>query len=167
MKFTGGCAGQSTAECHAQGDLPGQRPEGRYPRTDYAGKSHVAYRPLQDAGIEALTGRFGGAGVSGRSVLMDAMGGAIARVGPGGTAFPHRRALFCVQYLANGDDLAWLRAAHQAMEPHLGGAAYVNYVDPDLRDWRRAYYGANLGRLAKVKAAYDPRSLLRFPQSVR
>ncbi|MFI0357885.1 FAD-binding oxidoreductase [Actinomadura sp. 9N407] len=167
MKFTGGCAGQSADECHAQGDLPGQRPEGRFPRTDYAGKSHIAYMPLSDGGIGALVGRFGGSGVSGRSVLMDAMGGAIRKVGPADTAFPHRRALFCVQYLANGDDLGWLRATHRAMEPHLGGAAYVNYIDPDLRDWRRAYYGGNLDRLVKVKAAYDPESLLRFPQAVR
>ncbi|MEW2358367.1 FAD-binding oxidoreductase [Spirillospora sp. NPDC029432] len=167
MKFTGGCAGQSTEECHAQGDLPGQRPGGRFPRTDYSGKSHIAYRPLTEAGIGALLGRFtGGNGVAGRSVLMDAMGGAIARVRPGDTAFPHRRALFCVQYLANGGDLGWLRAAHRAMEPHLGGAAYVNYVDPDLDDGGRAYYGANLGRLARAKAAYDPGALLRAPQGV-
>ncbi|GAA2419536.1 FAD-binding oxidoreductase [Actinomadura vinacea] len=167
MKFTGGCAGRSTAACHAPGDLPGQRPEGSYPRTDYSGKSHIALRPLQDAAIDVLTKRFtDGNGVGGRSVLMDAMGGAIARTAPGATAFPHRRALFCVQYLANGDDLDWLRATHRAMEPHLGGAAYVNYIDPDLRDWGRAYYGTNLDRLAKVKAAYDPRSLFRFPQAI-
>ncbi|XVQ12878.1 FAD-binding oxidoreductase [Spirillospora sp. CA-255316] len=167
MKATGGCAGQSTTECHAGGDLPGQRPGGRFPRTDYSGKSHVAYRPLTGTAIAALTGRFtDGNGVGGRSVLMDAMGGAIARTAPGDTAFPHRRALFCVQYLADGDDLGWLRATHRAMEPHLGGAAYVNYIDPDLRDWPRAYYGANHDRLARVKARYDPRSLFRFPQSV-
>ncbi|WP_395110808.1 FAD-binding oxidoreductase [Actinomadura sp. SCN-SB] len=167
MKAAGGCAGQSTAACHARGDLPGQRPEGRFPRTDYAGKSHMAYRPLSGAAIAALVARFtGGNGVSGRAVLMDAMGGAIARIGPGDTAFPHRRALFSVQYNAGGDDLGWLRATHAAMEPHLGGAAYVNYMDPDLRGWSRAYYGANLDRLTKVKAAYDPRSLFRFPQSV-
>ncbi|GAA3942690.1 FAD-binding oxidoreductase [Actinomadura viridis] len=167
MKVTGGCAGRTAAECHARGDLPGQRPEGRFPRTDYSGKSHLAYRPLRDGAIDELAGRFTrGNGVAGRSVLMDAMGGAIARVAPGDTAFPHRRALFCLQYLADGDDLGWLRATHRAMEPHLGGAAYVNYIDPDLRDWGRAYYGANLGRLARVKAAYDPRGLLRFPQGV-
>jgi len=70
------------------------------------------------------------------------------------------------QYLADGDDLRWLRGTHKAMDAYLRGAAYVNYIDPDLADWRRAYYGANADRLAKVKAAYDPGRLFRFPQAV-
>lgn len=167
MKALGGCSGRSVGACHAQGDLPGQRPEGRFPRTDYAGKSHVALRPLPDGAVDGLVARFArGNGRSGRSVLMDAMGGAIGRVRPGDTAFPHRGGLFVLQYLADGDDRAWLRGTHRVMDAHLRGAAYVNYIDPDLADWRRAYYGANLDRLAKVKAAYDPGRLFRFPQAV-
>lgn len=165
MKLMGGCAGQTVEQCHRQGALPGRRPAGHFPRTDYTGKSHVAYEPLSDAAINALLDRFDkGNDVENRSVLMDAMGGAIARVGPGDTAFPHRKALFCVQYVA--PDNAWLRATHAAMEPHLGGAAYVNYIDADLKDWARAYYGPNLERLRKTKAAHDPGRLFRFPQAI-
>ncbi|MEV0665260.1 FAD-binding oxidoreductase [Actinomadura luteofluorescens] len=165
MKFMGGCAGQSVEQCHGQGALPGQRPGGAFPRTEYSGKSHIAYRPLPDDAIGALLDRFDkGNGVRNRSVLMDAMGAAIARVGPGDTAFPHRKGLFCVQYLAPDD--AWLSATHAAMEPHLGGAAYVNYIDAGLKDWAHAYYGPNLDRLRKVKAAHDPGRLFRFPQAV-
>ncbi|QXJ24636.1 FAD-binding oxidoreductase [Actinomadura graeca] len=165
MKFMAGCAGNTVEQCHGQGTLPGQRPGGAFPRTDYAGRSHVAYRPLPDAAIGALLRRFEqGNGVADRSVLMDAMGGAIGRVRPGDTAFPHRAALFCVQYLA--PDAAWLDGTHQAMEPYLGGTAYVNYVDGSLKGWARAYYGANLERLAKAKAAYDPGRLFSFPQAV-
>ncbi|MEU5881970.1 FAD-binding oxidoreductase [Spirillospora sp. NPDC047279] len=167
MQRVGGCAGQSIDACHGQGTLPGRRPGGRFPRTDYAGKSHVVTRPLTDTGIEALLARFArGNEVSGRSVLIDALGGAIGRVKPGDTAFPHRGALFCAQYLADGDDRDWLRATHRAMEPHAGGAAYVNYIDPELAGWARAYYGPNLERLRRAKAAYDPARLFRFPQSV-
>ncbi|WP_433339120.1 FAD-binding oxidoreductase [Spirillospora sp. CA-294931] len=167
MKLTGGCQGQSVAECHAAGDLPGQRRDGRFPRTDYAGKSHLARRPLPDTAIEALLARFAeGNQTGGRSVLMDAMGGAIGRIRPDGTAFPHRGALFCAQYLADAGDLRWLRETHRTMEPHMGGAAYVNYIDPELKGWQQAYYGGNLPRLAKAKAAYDPRGLFRFPQAV-
>lgn len=43
MKFMGGCAGQTVEQCHAQGTLPGRRPGGDFPRTDYAGKSHIPY----------------------------------------------------------------------------------------------------------------------------
>ncbi|WP_111831900.1 FAD-binding oxidoreductase [Actinomadura madurae] len=165
MKFMGGCAGQSTDQCHAQGTLPGQRAEGSFPRTDYSGKSHIAYKPLTDDAIRALTSRFEeGNDVRNRSVLMDAMGAAITRLSPGATAFPHRKALFCVQYLAPDD--AWLSATHGAMEPYLGGAAYVNYIDAGLKDWANAYYGPNLDRLRKVKASHDPGRLFRFPQAV-
>ncbi|MFI0483061.1 FAD-binding oxidoreductase [Actinomadura sp. 9N215] len=165
MKFMGGCAGQTVEQCHGQGTLPGQHPNGAFPRTDYAGKSHIAYKPLPDAAINALLDRFGkGNGVQNRSVLMDAMGGAMARIGPGDTAFPHRKALFCVQYLAPDD--AWLRATHAAMEPSMGGAAYVNYLDPDLKGWASAYYGPNLDRLRKTKAAHDPERLFHFPQAL-
>ncbi|MFI0373177.1 FAD-binding oxidoreductase [Actinomadura sp. 1N219] len=165
MKFMGGCAGQTVEQCHVQGTLPGQRPAGAFPRTNYAGKSHIAYKPLPDNAISALLDRFDkGNDVQNRSVLMDALGGAIGRVGPGDTAFPHRKALFCVQYLA--PDNAWLRATHAAMEPSMGGTAYVNYIDPDLKGWTTAYYGPNLDRLKKTKAAHDPERLFRFPQAL-
>ncbi|TDB86188.1 FAD-binding oxidoreductase [Actinomadura sp. KC216] len=165
MKFMGGCAGQTVEQCHAQGTLPGRRPGGSFPRTDYAGKSHIAYKPLPDAAINALLNRFDtGNDVQNRSVLMDAFGGAIGRVSPGDTAFPHRKALFCVQYLA--PDNAWLRGTHAAMEPSMGGTAYVNYIDPDLKDWATAYYGPNLDRLRRTKAAHDPEGLFRFPQAL-
>ncbi|WUH97220.1 FAD-binding oxidoreductase [Spirillospora sp. NBC_00431] len=165
MKFLGGCAGQTVDQCHAQGTLPGRHPSGTFPRTNYAGKSHIAYRPLPDASINALLARLDkGNDVQNRSVLMDAMGGAVGRVGPGDTAFPHRKALFCVQYLA--PDSAWLRGTHAAMEPSMGGTAYVNYIDPDLKGWANAYYGPNLDRLRKTKAAHDPGRLFGFPQAV-
>ncbi|RFU41764.1 FAD-binding oxidoreductase [Actinomadura logoneensis] len=159
-----GCVGQTVDECHAQGRLPGQHVAGRFPRTDYTAKSHMARRPLPDDAIESLVRRVRGR--DGRSVLLDAMGGAIGRVAPSATAFPHRDALFSAQYLAPSDDMAWLRGVHGAMDPYLRGAAYVNYTDPELASWRTDYYGANAGRLGAVKAKYDPNALLRFPQAI-
>src|SRR5262249_45261880 len=116
-------------------------------------------------GAKALAGQVARGG--NHAVLLDALGGAVGRVRPDATAFPHRAALFSVQYIAHGDDrAAWLRGAHAAMRPHLGDHAHVNNIDPGLAGWRQAYYGPNAGRLARVKAAYDPGRLFRLPQGI-
>jgi FAD/FMN-containing dehydrogenase len=52
------------------------------------------------------------------------------------------------------------------MRQYASGAAYQNYIDPDLADWQHAYYGSNLSRLQRIKAAYDPGNLFHFPQSI-
>jgi FAD/FMN-containing dehydrogenase len=143
----------------------------------FAAKSHYAKRPFSRAAIEQLVGwveRRQVRGVPGRgSVLLDSHGGAIARVPRAATAFAHRDARFQLQYLTYWDRagdgpaaLGWLRGVHAAMRPHTSGA-YVNYIDPELRDWQRAYYGANLARLRRVKRRYDPQNVFRFRQSIR
>ncbi|UBU14761.1 FAD-dependent oxidoreductase [Nonomuraea gerenzanensis] len=128
------------------------------------GVSHLAYRRLPADGVRALVS---GVARSGRhSVLLDAMGGAIGRVSPSATAFPHRAALFSVQYYAEGSDRRWVRKLHGDMSGYFGDHAYVNYIDADLANWRSAYYGTNAARLAEVKATYDPDHLFRLPQGV-
>ncbi|GAA3830130.1 FAD-binding oxidoreductase [Sphaerisporangium flaviroseum] len=165
MMIEAGCSGRTVSQCHRQGDLPGRTADGRFPRDAFSAKSHLAYRPLSASGIGALVDQTARPGR--HAVLLDALGGAVGRVRPDATAFPHRAALFSVQYYAHMRGAApWLRGAHAAMAPHFGDHAYVNYIDPALSGWRQAYYGANAGRLAKVKATYDPGRLFRFPQSI-
>jgi len=102
------------------------------------------------------------------ALLIDAYGGAINRVAPTTTAFPHRRALASVQYFAAGGSSAraWVSQARAQLAPSMTGEAYVNYIDPQLPNALHAYYGANLPRLVKVKQAYDPHNLFHFAQSV-
>ena len=100
-------------------------------------------------------------------------GGAYNRVAPGATAFPHRDARFLFKpgvVLAPGADREagrrWLADAWETTHPYGTGGAYVNFPDPELEDWARAYHGENLERLERVKAAYDPEGVFRFPQSL-
>jgi FAD/FMN-containing dehydrogenase len=52
------------------------------------------------------------------------------------------------------------------MRPYASGAAYQNYPDPALTDWRTAYYGSAAPRLARLKKQYDPTRLFDFPQAL-
>lgn len=178
MLAEAGCAASGVRACH----LPWVEPGGKLGRVPQYAKSDYFTRPLSAAGIAAMLrgvenlrsvrGAPGGAG----GVALDALGGAVNRVAPGATAFVHRDALFGAQYTTNwgsgsggsgaGRQLEWLRSFHAAMRPYASGQAYQNYTDPDLKNWRQAYYGANYRRLAQVKAAYDPGRVFRFPQGI-
>ena len=63
-------------------------------------------------------------------------------------------------------NLAWLHALYDQMGSFTGDAAYINFPDPDLSNWRTAYYGANLARLADVKHRYDPDRVFCHAQAI-
>jgi FAD/FMN-containing dehydrogenase len=165
-----GCLGQSWAACHLVTE------SGTLRRATFAGKSDYVKKPFPAAAVRALQRgleKRQTAGHGSGAVIMDAYGGAIARVDPDATAFVHRTPLHSVQYLAywgaaehQQPSLAWLRALHDSMSAYVTGGAYVNYADPDLKHWQRAYYGSNYARLVDVKHRYDPDRLFRFPQAI-
>jgi FAD/FMN-containing dehydrogenase len=105
-------------------------------------------------------------------------GGAMNRVPPTATAFAHRNSRWLMVvglYWDAQDDASpdvmrrahdWQNGFYQAMLPFTGRGAYVNFPDPSLADWRRAYYGANFDALAKIKAAVDPTNIFQFPQAL-
>ncbi|WP_327321924.1 FAD-binding oxidoreductase [Streptomyces sp. NBC_01210] len=109
-----------------------------------------------------------------------AFGGAVKRSEPrGGTAFPHRDALFYSEPGAgwgtrgqsgSGDAItpkaqAWIAEFSQALRPYVNGA-YVNVPNIGTADWETAYWGSNFDRLRKVKAEYDPHNVFQYEQSI-
>ncbi|MEN3222894.1 FAD-binding oxidoreductase [Mycolicibacterium porcinum] len=125
----------------------------------YAGGSDVfqSITPAAAQGIAAAFNAFpGGAGRP--LVIMHALDGALATVGPGDTAFPWRRQSALVQwYVETSGSPApaanWLATAHQAVAPYSVGG-YVNYLEANQPASR--YFGANLSRLAATRQKYDP-----------
>jgi FAD/FMN-containing dehydrogenase len=111
----------------------------------------------------------GGSGV----VILDPLTGAVSDPAVGATAFPWRRHVADLQWYV-GLPLrptlmqvraaqAWISGAHRAVSSASVGA-YVNYVEPGRRIG--AYYGPNLGRLRRVKAAVDPSGFFRSAYTV-
>jgi FAD/FMN-containing dehydrogenase len=167
MKLMAGCSTKSVLAC------------GSYDRQSWAGSSDIVAAPLPAAGARALVAavnRFAGDGGA-LSVILDGLRGAVGRVRPSDTAFWHRDALCTIQYYAAlpagagrsavDSRYAGLHRLRAAMRPYTTGGAYVNYLDPGLAGWQRAYYGANYPRLQRIKARYDPNRVFDFPQAVR
>jgi FAD/FMN-containing dehydrogenase len=178
MMLEAGCANLSVSECH----LPTQTPNGKLVRVPSYAKSDFFTRKIPAAGIRALVtgidrmrgvrGAPGGVG----AIAFDAFGGALNRPSPSSTAFVHRNSLFLAQYSTSwneggsaggvGRQHDWLRSFYASMRPWASGQCYQNYVDPDLTNWRQAYYGANYARLAQIKKTYDPNQVFQFPQGI-
>ncbi|MFF4566669.1 FAD-binding oxidoreductase [Streptomyces sp. NPDC001435] len=174
MEIYAGCSSFSAqAQCHLPGSAPGRSPQGALGRETYAARSDFFDRSLSAAGIQTLLKQMqtvrGGSG----SIALTALGGAVNRVSPTATAFVHRRSRMLAQYIASwrtgtsgSTAQSWLTTAHDAMKPYASGAAYQNYTDPTLRDWRKAYYGDAAARLKQVKTKYDPTRFFTYPQSL-
>ncbi|MFJ5264148.1 FAD-binding oxidoreductase [Streptomyces sp. NPDC088387] len=174
MEVYAGCSSfTKDAQCHLPGPTPGRSPQGALGRETYAARSDFFDRSLSAAGIQTLMSQMravrGGAG----SIAFTALGGAINRVSPTATAFVHRRSRMLAQYIVSWragttgtTAQSWLTKAHKSMAPHASGAAYQNYTDPTLPNWRKAYYGEAAPKLAQLKKQYDPQKFFTYPQSL-
>jgi FAD/FMN-containing dehydrogenase len=63
-------------------------------------------------------------------------------------------------------NLEWQAGFYEAILPFAKGGAYQNFIDPSLRDWKSAYYGANLPRLEALKARVDPTHAFNFAEAI-
>jgi hypothetical protein len=104
-------------------------------------------------------------------------GGAVNTLSPGATAFVHRNSwwLGSINVTWSGTTppsdlqraLEWQAAFYETLVPIAKGGAYQNFIDPSLKDWKTAYYGANLPRLEAVKRRVDPENVFTFPEAIR
>lgn len=160
-----GCSGLTAAQCHLA-------PNGRLGRETYTARSDFYTTDLPAAGIDTMLGRMEHlpriSGTGSASIALTALGGAVGRLSPTATAFPHRGARFLAQYIASDrlTTASWLTDTHAAVRRWASGGAYANYTDPTLTSWRTAYYGPNVPRLTALKHRLDPGRLFDFPQAL-
>jgi FAD/FMN-containing dehydrogenase len=101
--------------------------------------------------------------------------GAVHRSGKDDTAWSVRDARFSMVIAGIHNDPAqasalkqWGREYWQAVHPFNLDGGYVNFMMDDEVDGRvQASYGDNYGRLATVKARYDPANLFRVNQNIK
>lgn len=175
MLLEAGCDHDTAAACH----LAGTAPDATVGRTTFVAASDLFTHPLPTAAVtaavEAVAARQRDPGLGVGGAAFDALGGAVARIAPGATAFPHRSALFGVQWSAswpvtdagaqarNERSLAALRAATQ----RYADGAYSNYPTAGRLGAAAAYWGANLPRLRRIKRMWDPTDVFHQPQGIR
>lgn len=102
-------------------------------------------------------------------------GGAVAAHDDGSTPITNRDATWVFHPLGlweNASDdaanIAWARAACQAMRPFATGNVYLNFIGDEGQDRVVAGYGKeNYERLAELKRVWDPTNLFRGNQNIQ
>ncbi|HUP85532.1 MAG TPA: FAD-binding oxidoreductase [Acidimicrobiales bacterium] len=102
------------------------------------------------------------------------VGGAIARVAETATAYSGRQAAYNVSIdniwedpSENEAQIAWTRTFFDALRPHLGAGAYLNFNSEVAPDDVAELYGPNYLRLRELKHRYDPTNLFSLNQNIR
>ena len=62
--------------------------------------------------------------------------------------------------------MGWARDLFDRTAPHAAGSVYVNFMPEDDSGRIGRAYGANMERLGRVKARYDPTNLFRANHNI-
>jgi FAD/FMN-containing dehydrogenase len=129
---------------------------------------------LPDGAIDVLIERMRSVPSRWTQIEVLRLGGAVARVPADATAFPHRAEKAPVNIIGiweqardDAENVAWVRDTYRALEPHMSGGAYVNYMGGEETGGAPAAYGETWARLARIKHRYDPENVLRFNANIR
>jgi hypothetical protein len=130
-------------------------------------------RDITDRAIDTLLTAYATA-PSGSLLVLQQVGGAIARVPTTETPYVNRDALYDCFPISIWDDPAdddaqirWARDSWDAMRPFSTGGVYANNLGEEGADRVQAAYGENYRRLAVLKNKYDPANFFRLNQNIR
>ncbi len=108
-------------------------------------------------------------------IALHQVGGAVRDVASDATAYPHRapewNAVIAGVWQDEPDgaeiETAWARECWSALEPHMTGDMYVNFITDEGGDLVQRAYSETYTRLVEVKQRYDPTNFFRVNQNVR
>jgi FAD binding domain/Berberine and berberine like len=130
-------------------------------------------RELSNRAIETLLAAYASA-PSGSLVVLQHVGGAIARVPTTETPYVNRDALYDCFPISIWDDPAddvthirWARDLWAGMKPFSTGGVYANNLGEEGTERVRAAYGENYPRLVSIKKKYDPTNFFQLNQNIR
>jgi len=129
---------------------------------------------LDDAAIDEILARTAAPSSPMAMTQIRILGGEMARVDSGATAFAHRDANVLVTLVTPFLDptelpvhAAWTHAYYEALRPRAVGV-YANFLEDEGTDRiHEAYPALTYRRLAEVKRRYDPSNLFRLNQNIR
>jgi FAD/FMN-containing dehydrogenase len=100
----------------------------------------------------------------GGEVVRRAGSGAMARRDAAWVMHP-----FCLWEDARDDvkQITWGRRCRQEFAPWATGGTYLNFIGDEGQDRVRAAYGDSYGRLARIKAQYDPQNVFSGNQNIK
>jgi FAD/FMN-containing dehydrogenase len=135
-------------------------------------KSHN-FTELSDGAIDALIEYAGNLPTPLSEIFIGQLGGAINRVSPDATAYPHRDAKFVLNVHTRWEDkgmdgkcVEWAKKFFDATARYANGSVYVNFISDGEERVANAF-GVNYERLAKLKKKYDPSNFFVTNQNIR
>jgi FAD/FMN-containing dehydrogenase len=148
-----------------RGDVSDPRALGSYTKSGLSSDLTPAFIDAIVSGFEASEGRS-------TIFAFQQCGGAIGRVAPDATAFPHRNInyvpLVIIDWPIDSDaseDIAWLKSYWKTIEPYSQGFYTNDLIDETQEEVNRNYMG-NYPRLVALKNKYDPNNLFRLNANV-
>jgi FAD/FMN-containing dehydrogenase len=131
------------------------------------------FAELTDAAIAILVDAFERSPTELCILLIEDFHGAVTRIDPTATAYPHREPGHNLVIIAQWTDpadtdacIAWARGTFETLGPYIADRSYTNYLPADDHERVRNAYGVNYERLVELKRRYDPDNLFHLNQNI-
>ena len=132
-------------------------------------------RALSDEAIDTAIDAFAACPSPMNALFLEHFHGAVSRVDPTATAFPHRTPGYNQMVIGVWTDpadtaknIAWVRNTYAALAPQFAQGRYMNYLNVDEvgQTQAEATFGPNAARLREVKRRYDPDNVFHLNHNI-